>query len=373
MGIGKKSIVCLLVVLLLALPVFGEEELSLTLPMGKGEDYIQKVDGKDAIALPIRISGSGLNTDSFLQSGQLTLHFPEEALGYLGSSQELNGVYSCYYQKDGVKTNQPWVLGKAEQGKLTMAFASGYPCHCDEVLITLYFQLKSKPAELVFSITGGEFALTDKDNGPLRIANVGLGSGKLSFTTPVTDYSALKKEYDRCYGKLYDSRGNLSVTVGEAGEIPEGEAYLTESQLKKSSAALTAAKKVLDDEGLSQGDVDKALSALKKDFISPVEAEVDFSSLADRIDLAQEKVDGSDFSSYSGEYQNKWRSALRKAKSVYTQRGKGIHSQNEVDEAEKAIVALVSVGEGLTVYYLMAGLGVSLALLVPLLRKRLAF
>lgn len=365
----------LLVILLLPLSMLAESgQAQLTLPQGETALYTQKMQEQWLLCLPITLTAEGLNESLFLQSGQLELGYDADKLQYLGTSEQLLSGYACTYSDPttGLEVQQSWVVNGTEAGKVRMAFASPYGCKvADGILLQLCFAFTdaAQPGDsLSFAIASPLFTFVDGEQHTVAIDTVP-GAALLTLSSQA-DRSVLQSEYDRHYNAIYNEAGELAVSVGDTRDLTEGTPYLSSADLKADATALSAAHKMLSNASATQQEIDAGVKALQNSFIFPTAHTLSYEELEGKIAIAQEKIDSSEFASYSVQLQKKWKEALSNAQSLLTEEARATNTQRKLDTAAKAITELVKTGDAEWILLLPFLMLLCAAGLVVVLKKR---
>lgn len=370
-----RLLVALLMISLLPLSVVSEEgQAQLTLPQGETSPYTQQVEGQWVLCLPITLTAEGLNESLFLQSGQLELSYDADRLQYLGTSEQLLSGYACTYADPttGLEVQQSWVVNGTEAGKVRMAFASPYGCKvADGILLQLCFAFTdtAQPGDsLSFAIANPLFTFVDGEQHAVSMDTV--PSAALLTLSSQADRSVLQAEYDRHYNAIYNEAGELAVSIGDTRDLTEGTPYLSSADLKADATALSAAHKILTNASATQQEIDAGVKALQESFIFPTAHTLSYEELEGKIAIAQEKIDSSEFASYSVQLQKKWKEALSNAQSLLTEEARATNTQRKLDNAAKAITELVKTGDAEWVLLLPFLMLLCAAGLVITLKKR---
>lgn len=365
----------LLLITLLPLSVLAEEEKAqLSLPQGETSPYTLQIQGQWVLCLPLTLTAEGLNDSLFLQSGQVEILYDSSKLQYLGTSEQLLSAHSCTYADPatGLEVQQSWVVNGTEAGKVRMAFASPYGCKvADGVLVELCFAFTdtAQPGDsLTFGMANALFTFADGEQHTVAMDTVP-GATVLTLSSQA-DRSVLQSEYDRHYSAIYNEEGELAVSMGDTRDLTEGTPYLSSADLKADAAALSTAYKILSNASATQQEVDEGVKALQASFIFPVAHTLSYEELEGKIAIAQEKIDSSEFASYSVQLQKKWKEALSNAQSLLTEEARATNTQRKLDNAAKAITELVKTGDAEWILLLPVVMLLCTAGLVITLKKR---
>ncbi len=362
-----------LITLLPLLPIAEEAEASLALPTGETAPYTKKLQEQWVLCLPITLSPEGLNESLFLQSGQGELTYDKERLQYLGTSEQLLNEYACTYTDPaaGQTVKQGWVINGTEAGFVRMAFASPYGCKVEGAMLELCFAFTEKalPGDsLEFSLNSPLFTFTDREQNTVK-GNASPCTGSLQLSAQA-DRSALQAAYDSRYAAVYTEGGEPAVAMGDTKDLTEGSLYLSSADMKTDAAALSAAHRVLNKADADQEELDAALKALERDFVFPRPHALSYGELEGKIEIAKEKVESSEFSSYSLQLQKKWKTALENAQALLREEARPTNTQRKLDNAAKAITELVKTGEDGWIFLLPAIMLLCAAGLAVVLKKR---
>lgn len=337
-----------LITLLPLLPMAEEAETPLALPQGETAPYTQKMQEQWVLCLPVTLSPEGLNESLFLQSGQGELKYDKERLRFLGTSEQLLNAYACTYTDPatGQPVKQGWVVNGTEAGLIRMAFASPYGCKVEGAMLELCFAFTDKAVpgdNLEFSLINPLFTFTDKEQNTVK-GHASPCTGSLLLSSQA-DRSALQAAYDSRYAAVYTEGGEPAVAMGDTRDLTEGSLYLSSADMKADAAALSAAHQVLIKADADQEELDAALKALERDFVFPRPHALSYGELEGKIEIAREKVESSEFSSYSLQLQKKWKTALEDAQALLTEEARPTNTQRKLDNAAKTITELVKTGE----------------------------
>lgn len=372
--VGALLLITILPLSSLAAATEEGEKALLALPEGETAAYTRKIQEQWVLCLPLTLDAPGLNESLFLQSGQVELVYDGERLQYLGTSEMLLDEYACAYADPatGLTVKQGWVVNGTETGRVRLAFASGYGCSvAGNVLIELCFAFTdaAMPGDaLNFSMANANFTFADRNEQTI-LMDTFPGAAVLTLSTQA-DRSILMSEYGRHYSAVYGDAGELAISIGDTRDLVEGTPYLSSADLKISVAALSAAYKVLNNGAATQEEIDNAVAALQRDFIFPVAHRLSYEELEGKIGIAEEKIQSSEFASYSVQLQKKWQDALKNAQALLTEEAKTTNTQRKLDNAAKAITELVKTGEAEWVLLLPVVMLLCAGGLVVVMKKR---